>query len=140
MDLHTHLADLGYKYTESLWGWYKQLFTGILAKENWLALIDFLVTNPEDPQFMIFFPAAYLLYFKSPLMRINDSDTLRIFLQKQNPCDISTIIKRMKKYRKKYTNENLRVSFAMGLPLREGGYQEFSEFPKETVRYYQSLQ
>lgn len=48
------------------------LFTDILSRDDWLSLMDYLVTYKEHPELFIFFIVSYLSYFKVSLMKLTN--------------------------------------------------------------------
>jgi len=64
------LKQLGFNASIFAWPLMKNLFTEVLAKDDWLKLIDYLFTYKEDPERIIYFCAAFLLISKGALFNI----------------------------------------------------------------------
>jgi len=70
---------LGFNASIFAWPLMKNLFTEVLAKEDWLKLIDYLFTYKEDPERIIYFCVAFLLISKGALFNIQSIEELHNF-------------------------------------------------------------
>ncbi|ORX96516.1 RabGAP/TBC, partial [Neocallimastix californiae] len=130
-DLYDHFVK--YNITSQFYGWelISNLFSDILSKDEWLCLWDNILTR-RDTSYLYYFSIAYLKYFKQSILRITDIDEFMYFLHKENPCQISKLIK-LTYIIKKYTPEELKFKNILKPYYSldsHSNYPIFNEYPK----------
>lgn len=65
-----HLSSLGYAGKTYIWPLFSNLFSVVLAKEDWLRLLDHLFVNRDQPELLVFFGAAFIVCSKPFLMQV----------------------------------------------------------------------
>lgn len=42
----------------------------MLSRSDWLCFMDYLVTNPDKPELLLYFVAAFFIHYRDPLLKI----------------------------------------------------------------------
>jgi len=69
-------------FTPQVYGWplLKTLFTDVLARDDWLKLMDHIFTYRDDPELIIFYCAAFLLASRTIItQQVHTIDDLIVF-------------------------------------------------------------
>ena len=139
LDLYNHLKSKEISMINYLWPMYRTLFTEILNRDNWLELFDFLVTYRDEPHLFVFFPVAYLKYFRSALLRIETQDEIKTFVTKQNAINIQNVIKLTASLKKITPGTTHNIAYTHVLPLDKGQYQVFKAYPKYAAEHHRRI-
>jgi hypothetical protein len=140
--LYKNFVRHGFGVTQYAWPMLKNVFSTVLPKDDWLKLIDHLLTYSDKPELLLFFTAAYLLHFKGTLSKIQSIEEMCDFVEYQNPVNINIVLKEMFRLHKKYNGDEEVYYGIMGnyLPLRSThGYPVFFNYPKESVENAQRI-
>ena len=110
-----------------LWPSLQVLFTNVLQKDEWLALMDFLILNRQKPEFFVYFSAVLLLSYKTKIMK-NDDDIFTIDSYEQN-LTIDKILTQIEKLEAKLPFNFLSLNFKQNLPLIKDQYPIYNFYP-----------
>jgi len=72
LKLFQHLENIGFSCARDIWSWFSTLFSNLLNKKHLLCLFDYLILHHEQPELILYFPVAYLFYFRKAIFRIKD--------------------------------------------------------------------
>lgn len=140
--LYQHFDELGFGVAQYSWPLISNMFSTVLPKDDWVKLMDNLITHHNKPELMYYFNAAYLLSFKGTLLKISSIEEMHEFIQTQNPANMKLILKHMYKLHSKYeNNDNVYIGICGNyLPLPStGAYPVFNNYPVENVAYSQHI-
>ncbi|KAL4480315.1 hypothetical protein ABPG74_020831 [Tetrahymena malaccensis] len=126
--LHQHLKQHNFKFVDYIWPFLSGFFTSALDKESWLQLIDYLITYNDTPELFMFITAAFIIYFKHPLMKLKSKDELEIFISRQNPVSVIHIIESGFSLLKRTPIDKIFVKFSKVLPLSKTSYNQFTKY------------
>ena len=141
-ELFNHFEELGFGVAQYAWPILLNMFSVVLEKSEWLKLMDNLITHHNQPDLMFYFNAAYILHFKSTLMKIRSIEDMHDFTQTQNPGNMKVILKSMYKLQSKYQDNHEVYTGNCGdyLPLpSNGAYPVFNNYPVDSVSYSQKI-
>lgn len=79
--LALHLRENSLAPQVYAWPILRSFFTEVLAKEDWLKLVDHLFAYKEDPELVVYFCAAFVLQSKGSLMSLQSIEELHNFQQ-----------------------------------------------------------
>jgi hypothetical protein len=78
--LLNHLNDRNISFTKLTWTLLSSLFSTNLNRDGLLAVVDTLMTHPEDPGFLVFMVIAYIEYNRTRILTMKAEKDLDIFL------------------------------------------------------------
>lgn len=91
--LYKHFEQLGFGVAQYSWPLISNMFSVVLPKEDWLKLMDNIMTHHDQTELMYYFNAAYILHFKSKLLRVNNIEEMHEFTHNQNQGTMKVILK-----------------------------------------------
>jgi len=121
-DLYAFLKERDIELIYILWPSIKNLFTDILLRDDWLALMDFLVYNSQEPSYIIFFLVSYLISFREALKNADDLHDPEFFKKRQNTVNMASILKQVPELARRTPDYLLKIRFRDQLPLTKGFY------------------
>jgi hypothetical protein len=90
--LHRHLSSLGLSAGIIGWNMISSLFTEILGKEDWLKVMDYLITHIKRPSFFLLTPIAIMRASKEIVMSCTSDAHVIQFFRSQQAYNIIEVI------------------------------------------------
>ena len=59
-----HLKDLNCNLSDMVWPSLQGLCTDFLSRDEWLSMMDCLISRPQNPELLCYFLASYFLNFR----------------------------------------------------------------------------
>jgi hypothetical protein len=75
------------------WPVLQTIFTEVLTKTEWLTLIDFLFTDWERPDLLIYFMVSWVLYHRGPLIQAKYLDDIHTYIHRQSFTPVRKVMK-----------------------------------------------
>jgi hypothetical protein len=107
----------------------RTIFTEVLSKTEWLTLIDFLFTDWDRPDLLIYFMASWVVYHRGPFIQAKFLDDIHAYIHRQTITPVRKVIKRAV-MRLENRPETVTLNFASQIPLPTGAYPLFTRYPK----------
>ena len=131
-ELFNHIQDKRINIKALAWITYQNLFTDILTKQDWLALMDFLILNCHEPIYILHFLTAYFAVLQEQIFKADYIDSIEFFIKKQNSINIGRLTERMEHYLATTPSNILFVAYNDNLPLSNKQYPIYNFYPKYT--------
>jgi len=100
------------------------IFTEVLPKNTWLRVMDYMITHPESPDYIIYIAVAGVLSKRTTILQCKDKNMLTLCLQKQIGINPKHLIKLIKKvYNKSNSYQLIKVPYNNDtIPLQQGEF------------------
>jgi hypothetical protein len=116
-----------------VWPVLRSLLTELLPKTEWLRTFDHVFSN--DSPFLCYLTLAYLVYFRTALMRVTSVDDLHFFLHHQNALNLADVLLLAYKVQAE-TPVALQLPTDAWIPLPRGPvYPIYNYYPKFVVDF-----
>ena len=122
-----HLSDLGISSSTYIWPIIKYLFTQVMTKTQFCILMDHVFVNYTRPEFLICLSSAYIIYYKSTLLALQNPHDFQGFLLQQNPLNVIKLVKIALKLLEKSTQMECRIPIPNEYPI-------FTNYPDFALR------
>ncbi|KAH8370032.1 hypothetical protein KR093_001977, partial [Drosophila rubida] len=114
------------------WSLLMNAFAEVLEEQQWLALWDNIITEPQ--YFIIFVIVAYSLLQRELILRLPDKDAVLRFFHEQNPIDVAKLVSRARKIMKKCPSQVHPQRFLPPFsPIPTGVYPKFLKYPSNWI-------
>lgn len=122
---------------EAIWKVLKTLMLNAINQRNWMQLMDFLFTDWQEPEKIMFFVANFFLTHAAPLKKLNTHLEMLNFLTSKRKINVERYMTEVEKL---YLNAGAAViSFNIKLPICQGQYPLFTGYPRFKVQTKQEL-
>eukprot|EP00742_Colponemidia_sp_Colp-10_P013948 GILJ01015792.1.p1 GENE.GILJ01015792.1~~GILJ01015792.1.p1 ORF type:complete len:1219 (+),score=262.29 GILJ01015792.1:520-3657(+) len=132
--LLNHFERIGATSQTYAWIMLQTMFTEVLTKQEWLSLMDHLVTSSAEPFQLLFAVIGYLRYFRSAILQCSKVEEIELFLRRQNALNLQHILRSINDLRTK-TPASMIPVYEQNLPLSHPQYPLFNGYPKFVVDY-----
>ena len=137
--LHLHFQHLHCQPKDYIWPGLRQLFTSLIGLQSVVKLIDFLVTDWDKPQLLIFITTAIIVKFKNRLMKMRKSRDICEFFVTPREVNIVKIMEIAFNLYNETPSEVAIVGFDQKIPISQGQYPLFTGYPKFIVEEKQGI-
>eukprot|EP00743_Colponemidia_sp_Colp-15_P009153 GILK01009987.1.p1 GENE.GILK01009987.1~~GILK01009987.1.p1 ORF type:complete len:1224 (+),score=348.36 GILK01009987.1:392-3673(+) len=132
--LLNHFERIGATSQTYAWTMLQTMFTEVLTKQEWLSLMDHLVTSSAEPFQLLFAVIGYLRYFRSAILQCSKVEEIELFVRRQNALNLQHILRSINDLRTK-TPASMIPVYEQNLPLSHPQYPLFNGYPKFVVDY-----
>jgi hypothetical protein len=105
-ELYQAFLDENINLMEVLLPIIKCSFQNLLFEQDWLNLMDFLFIHHDKSELLIFFIVSFLKYFRTSFLNAPNKQTMLLFFDKINPCNMRKILEntlKINNYSKNYS-------------------------------------
>ncbi|XP_034104498.1 TBC1 domain family member 31 isoform X3 [Drosophila albomicans] len=114
------------------WSLLTNAFAEVLEEQQWLALWDNIITEPQ--YFIIFVIVAYNLLQRELILRLPDKEAVLRFFHEQNPIDVTKLVGRARKLMNKCPPQvHPRRFMPPFAPIPKGVYPKFLKYPSNWI-------
>jgi hypothetical protein len=120
------------------WRIMRTLFTEVLSRDEWLQLMDHVLTHADEPCLLAIGVVAYLKQFRSAIIGAGSNEEIEAFLHRQNPISMEAFVKSIYHLRSKTPAELIpprSEGSAANFPLMQGQYPIFDRYPQYVVNF-----
>jgi len=129
-----HLTANEITVQDYAWPLLHTLFSEVFPKNDWMILFDHVFFN--QPGFLLYVVAAYILTARGPLMSMSVRSDFQFFFHHRNPIQARAVIQETKRLIRNTPKElDLRRLVKKFEPLSEGHYPILNKYPQFVVDY-----
>ncbi len=135
-ELASHFRKLGFHPVQYAWPLLQTMFSEVMPKPHWTAVMDHVITSSGQPQFLFALVTAYLLQLRGSFITVTTSARLAISVRTMGPIDVKRLIKRAKELLPQMSGDKCPETYVNKLPISAPGqtaYPVLGGYPKYIV-------
>lgn len=137
--LHRHLQQLRCAPKTYLWPALRHLYIGFLGLESTVKLLDFLFTDWDKPQLLLFFSAALIIKYANRLLKMRKASEIAAFFISPRAVKLDKLLESAYSLFNETPGDVAIVGFDQKLPISQGQYPLFTGYPKFIVEERQGI-
>lgn len=137
--LHQHLQSLHCAPKAYIWPALRHLYVGFLGLEGTIRLLDFLFTDWDKPQLLLFVAAALVIKQENRLLKMRKAGEIAAFFTSPRSIKLEKILELAFVLFNETPSEVAIVGFDQKLPIPQGQYPLFTGYPKFIVEERQGI-
>jgi hypothetical protein len=105
--IHKYFSEVNIPLNELIWRMIKYLFSESLKKNDWLSLLDFLITYNHRPEMILYFCAAFFILTKNDIsteLKLSQKNFLKLFIDNKQRREMNKLINLSLYLYNKYSN------------------------------------
>jgi len=137
--LHQHLQSLHCAPKAYIWPALRHLYVGFLGLEGSVKLLDFLFTDWDKPQLLLFVAAAVVIKQENRLLKMRKASEIAAFFTSPRTVRLEKVLELAYVLFNETPNEVAIVGFDQKVPISQGQYPLFTGYPKFIVEERQGI-
>ena len=106
----------------------------VVQHKDWAKLMDFIITEWEKPQLHLYCTAEYFLFHKNKILSLKKKSEALQFFKTKKALSVDKFMKGVFELHEKTENKAPVVGYDLKLPIPEGQYPVFKNYPKYTLQ------
>ena len=121
----------------AVWTVMKNLLAGVVAHGDWVKIMDFVFTDWQEPDKLMFVVANFFLHHCNAIRKLSKHQEMLKFVRSRRRVNVEKFMKEVEEI---YKNAGAAVvSFNVKLPICEGQYPLFTSYPRYAVQTREEL-
>jgi hypothetical protein len=129
-----YLRSLGATPVHYVWPLLRSLFSESLSSAEWVRFVDYLVTDWNQPELLLYATAQFILTYSTTYLSLSCLDDLAKFTHRQNSVNVTKLMTEARALMAQGLPLQ-GVSFDRKVPLPTGQYPLFTAYPAYIVDY-----
>jgi hypothetical protein len=119
-------------FNEIIWKLLKTLGNSGFLYEDWVKIMDFLFTDWQNPETLLYIIGHYFIHWSSSLLKLSSGAEIYNFFRTKRKINVKAYMQEVEELRL-HTGVGI-VSYNMKIPICEGQYPLFTGYPKYKVQ------